>query len=289
MLRLKEKRIIEEQMKKIIPIFLDEFIEYVYVDKRMYLRNEVNIPFVINYDNGFGAWAKGDEIFFAFENTQLFYNYSRRKIYGKKKGPELIEEENFIDNDKDYIDYLNYFIDYGLREKDYYLDVLPHVIMHLIGCGNSLLDEGITELRTRQLCKKYGIRCAPVMHTKETKLVRMLEKYIEPRYFDVSVFSSSDYLILNECDKIFGPKFRELYNDLSIEYREYTIDNSQDPFEHYEYYRKLNFEPLYTLIKEKENHPEWGIEPKYEWECEQDCEQEESYPENKENTNDAIF
>jgi len=56
--------------------------------------------------------------------------------------------------------------------------MLPHEVMHLIGIGGGALSEGVAERRTRQICKKYNIQCAPVLHSKESKLIRLMDQLV---------------------------------------------------------------------------------------------------------------
>ena len=147
---------------------------------------------------------------------------------------------------------MEYVIGHGLTELDYCLDVLPHEIMHLIGCKGGVFGEGITELRTRQICKKYGIRCAPILHSKETKLMRKLEKYVGSMMLDESGFWGDYSMIEEAIGKIFGEEnFRPIYEDLCIAYRCYASDRSRNPIEHYQKYRDIDFEPIYNLIDSK--------------------------------------
>jgi len=251
MMHIDEIKLIEKEMRKIIPIFLKELIEYVPFEKRRFLKDEMNLPFIISFENGFGAWCRGNNIFFSIQNTTFFKKLSKREDFGKNPNTELVSEQEFIENDKDYLDYMQYIVDNGLTELDYSLDVLAHEVMHLVGCGGGVLGEGVTELRTRQICKKYGIRCAPIMHSKETKLVRMLEKHIGEMRLNEAAFTDYYELVLEKCEKVFGTEFKDLYQDLCIAYREYLIDRSFDPIEHYKKYREINFQPIYDLIESK--------------------------------------
>ena len=152
----------------------------------------------------------------------------------------------------DYVEYMQYLIDNGLKEIDYCLDVLPHEVMHLIGCGNGVIGEGVTELRTRQTCLKYGIRCAPIMHSKETLLVKKLEKHLGKMILDEAAFYNDCKYLLDECERVFGKEFKELYEEICIDYRAYSMDRTRNPLEHYENYRKLDYSKLYELIDSKE-------------------------------------
>ena len=253
---IQEIRIVEKELVRILSIFLDEFIEYVPVEKRRYFVELMKIKKtnqLIGFDSGMGAWCKDNKIYFAVKNNEVFKKLAQSSDYGKRKDIKLVAEHNFINNDKDYIDYMEYFIGNGMKEIDYCLDVLPHEVMHLIGSSGGILGEGITELRSRQVCKKYGIRCAPIMHSKETKLAIKLEKYVgEIALNEASFFG--DFTILEErLGKIFGEEaFKEVYEELRIGYRQYVSNRSTNLIEHYKKYRDIDFSRIYALVDAKD-------------------------------------
>lgn len=250
-----EMKLLYKEVEKLVPIFLAEFIDYVPFEKRRYLKEKIELGFsshLVGIDLGIGAWCRDNKILFANRNIDLFKTFYLRKGYGKNKGFKLVDEENFIDNDKDYLDYIDYIIANGMKEFDYCLDILPHEVMHLIGSCGGVLGEGVTELRTRQVCKKYGIRCAPIWHSKETKLVMMLEKHLGEMALNDAAFFGDFTVIENACERIFGSEFKDVYEDLCISYRTYVIDRSPSHIEHYKKYREIDFEPIYKLIEKKE-------------------------------------
>ena len=132
------------------------------------------------------------------------------------------------------------------------MDLLPHQIMHLIGCKGGVLGEGITELRTRQVCKKYNIRCAPILHSKETKIIRLLEDFIDEITINESAFLGQFNFLIEKLENLFGKeKFQLVYEDLCIDYRTYATDRTQDPIEHYKKYREIDFSKMFELIESK--------------------------------------
>lgn len=254
-MNIEELRIIQKELEKIVPIFLTEFISYVPLEKRRYIKERINSGFgnlLISMESGIGAWCKNDKIYFAFQNRPMFKKLSKLPEYGQNKGMILVDPEDIVDNEKDYVDYMEYVIANGLTELDYCLDFLPHQIMHLVGSSGDVLGEGVTEYRTRQVCQKYGIRCAPIMHSKETKLIKMLEKYLGEMALNDASFLQDFSIIEAECVKIFGSEFKRIYEDLRISYRMYAIDRSPDPIVHYKKYREIDFSEIFDLIESKE-------------------------------------
>ena len=256
-MNIDEIRIIEKEMVRILPIFLREFVDYVSYDTRQYILDKLKenrANHLIGFESGIGAWCRARKIYFAIQNKNMFVKLAKTPEYGQHKGNPLLNAEEFIDNDKDYIDYMQYILDNGLTELDYCLDLLPHQVMHLIGCKGGVLGEGITELRTRQICKKHGIRCAPILHSKETKIIRLLEEFVDEITINESAFLGHFDFLTEELEKLFGKEnFQSVYEDLCIDYRTYASDRTQDPFAHYQKYREIDFSRMFELIESKTN------------------------------------
>jgi hypothetical protein len=178
--------------------------------------------------------------------------------YGRKPDVQLVSGTSFIDNEKDYIDYLNYFILKGLKEIDYYMDVLPHETMHLIGIGGGVIGEGIAERRTRQICKKYNLQCAPILHTKEAKLVGLMERLAGDPVITRAGFASGkerykelEQSLDNKCSKGF---FEQIISDPIIQYQRYLKCRCDNPIRTFNAYRQMDFSNSYRLL---EHQIEW--------------------------------
>lgn len=251
-----EMRLIDSEIKRLIPIFRNEFMEYLLPKKYMFFRYSENFNDILDFGSGIGSWNEDNKIYYAIQNSEIFKKIAKDKEYGLKKGKELIKEElikneEYIINDLDFLDYLEYVKDFGLKEIDYALDILPHNIMHLIGSSNGVLGEGITELRTREVCLKHEIRYAPVTHSKEAKLINLLENFFTKRELNEACFYKDFSPILKKCDEIFGKEFKPIYEDICGQYNLYISSTVRDMTEHYKRYRDLDFSKIYDLINNK--------------------------------------
>lgn len=172
---------LEAALEHILRIYLKEFSRYMSAERIEYLSDEKNIKDIIKFsENGIGAWCSGFNIMFGSNTNVLIEKYLKsNQNYATNPNAKLVSMDNFIDNEIDYLDYIKYFIVKGGNEFDYFLDMLPHEAMHLIGVGGGVIREGVCERNAREMCLKYGIRSAPILHSKENKLVGLLGKLID--------------------------------------------------------------------------------------------------------------
>ena len=246
--------ILTQELRKILPIFINEFRAYIEPKKLEYLENEENIPNIIQFTNkGMGAFTQDGHIYYSNINKVMFETLKKYPNYGSEPNKKLVEPEEFVNNKKDYLDYMNYCIEKGATDLDYSLDVLPHEIMHLIGSSGGVIGEGVTELRTRQICQVHRIRCAPVLHAKETELVMKLDKKLGKHTLNKYSFGKDYGELENKFDKIYGEKmFWGIYSKLLIAYDNYQKNNLSDPIEHYKAYRNLDYSPMLELMKNEQ-------------------------------------
>ncbi len=89
----------------------------------------------------------------------------------------LYDESEKVENNLSHRDLLTYYYLKGFSDIDFYLGVIPHEAMHAFGFGGGQF-EGVTEGLTREVSKKYNVKCYPIGHPKETSLIQKIEKVI---------------------------------------------------------------------------------------------------------------
>lgn len=249
--------LLTEELFKIIKIYISELGKFISEERLNFLSNETNLEKVISFsDKRIGAWCTADrQICFGSNTSYFIEQFQKNPSYGTQPNHILAEEENFVDNSLDYWDYLNHFIWVGGNELDFCLDFLPHEAMHLIGISGGVIGEGVTEKRTREICLKHNIRCAPISHSKETKLVSLMEQIVGRDILTKTGFENNMFQywdIEHAIDRKCGSgTFEKVYSTTQIPYRElYSKNNYTTPFEKFNAYRELNFEPAYSLLKQ---------------------------------------
>ena len=246
-----------EELFKIIKIYISELGKYICEKHLDFLSNDSNIEKIIQFsDNRTGAWCVDNRHIYFGSNTSHFIEQLRQNpLYGTQPEHLLVTKERFVDNSLDYWDYVNHFILIGGNELDFYLDLLPHEAMHLIGITGGVIGEGVAEKRMRELTTKYNIRSAPICHTKEVKLVSLMEKLVDKDILTKTGFENNFFqywdiekAIDSKCGK---GTFEKVYMATRIPYSEkYLRVKHPSPFEQFNAYRKLNFEPAYSLLRQ---------------------------------------
>ena len=88
------------------------------------------------------------------------------------KNHKTFTEDNMIINDNTYITYIKHVFLKGLTPEEYFKEILLHETLHFCGSvGGTAIREGINELKTRQLAKKYGLLTSFCGYPKEIKII----------------------------------------------------------------------------------------------------------------------
>lgn len=250
------RKILEERLRHLLNIYILELGSFMSQEKLTYLSNPENIDKIIIFsDEKTGAWCKDNNILFGNNTNDLIQRLlMSNENYGTNLKFLLVDDFNFVENEKDYLDYVEYFILTGKNELDYYLDVLPHEVMHLIGIGGGALAEGVTERRTRQICKKHNIQCAPILHCKETKLIRLMDELVGEDVLTRMGFNCTESKydeLESKIDEICGNgTFKGIYNYITLLYKNIYIEKKYDnPIDRFKAYRNMDFSKAYLSLK----------------------------------------
>ena len=245
-----------ERLAQILKIYISELSDFMDEEHILFLSDSDNLEKLIQFsDAGTGAWCNHKKIFFGNDTSSFIEVLRQNPLYGTQPYKPLVINSNFIDNELDYIDYMQHFILAGKQEIDFYLDMLPHEAMHLIGVSGGIIGEGVTEKLTREICFKHKIHCAPICHSKETKLACLIEKIVGKNILTRAGFENGffQYTELEEhIDMKLGKgSFAKIYGSTQPTYFETYINKKyQTPFEKFKAYRELNFDIAYAVLSQ---------------------------------------
>lgn len=186
----------------------------------------------------------------AYQIFQLLKNYEN---YGTKLNSHR-NIADYLDTNTTYRGYITHLIESGMSVYDYFEESLLHETMHICGSrGGYPLEEGINELKTRELTQKYNIKIAAYGYSKEVEMAKKMQKIIGKETMDKLTFISRYERIVFLRDKL-GDEVAELYLQISDEMTKKSedyykkISQVSDPFEKAELYDNIDYTELYQIV-----------------------------------------
>lgn len=162
-----------EQIKEYIELIKKEYGAYIPVEVLQRLSAIDDYSQILKiYDYGeVSAYANENNVIMPLCADKLLRMASKIPGYGISKNHKPYNEENIIVNNNTFLTYIMHVFISGTNAEGYYEDLLLHEVMHFCGSdGASVLKEGINELLTRMLAKKYNLRTNSCGYPKEVKL-----------------------------------------------------------------------------------------------------------------------
>ncbi len=145
------------KLKEYIEIILDNYKNYIDNSIVNYLHSNNDIV-KLNAQDTVSFICRDGILYLTKKAYNIFPILKNDKHYGSNLNNKVLEE-NYLDTNTTYFDYINHVIEAGLNEYDYFEESLLHEAMHLYGSGGSSpLKEGINELKTRELAKKTTLK-----------------------------------------------------------------------------------------------------------------------------------
>ena len=184
---------------------------------------------------------------------KLFPLLKQNENYGTKANNHR-SIEDYLDTNTTYMEYINHLIESGMDVYDYFEESLLHEAMHICGSqGGTPLEEGINELKTRELAQKYNIKIAAYGYSKEVEISKQLQQIVGKDIMDELTFipkhKRKEFLIHKS-----GEDVAELYKLLSNKMIEKSSNyydklfQVSDPFEKAKLYEDVDYTEVYQII-----------------------------------------
>lgn len=229
---------------------------------------------IIDYDSQIIKFNPTDTITFVVQDGILLLPKNAYKVFPILKQHENYcikpnngrNVEDYLDTNTTYMEYINHIIESGMSEYDYFEESLLHEAMHICGSiGGTPLEEGINELKTRELAKKNNIKIAAYGYSKEVEIAKRLQQIVGKELMDELTFvpkeKRKEFLSTKTSNRV-----AELYESLSDRMIEESRDyyNSvllvSDPFEKAKLYEGINYTKSYQVL---DNYIYENSEPTY--------------------------
>ena len=168
-------------------------------------------------------------------------------------------KDTVVINDNTFNTYIVHAFLKGLTPLEFYEEMLLHETMHLCGFnGNLALLEGITELKTRELAKKYSLKTNSCGYPKEVKLVNKLQTIFgstlitklglcstnaQRRYVIFEVLGDEGVCFFGNIINMMEEEFQTKYNKYNMSFTGLTA-----PIKKALKYNEINYDAIYKVI-----------------------------------------
>ena len=253
-------------MEKDLEKIKDLVLKYINVIKEEY--PECNLKMLnkrLENNEEIVEFNEADTLTFLVKDAKLLLPKAAYKVFEiiKQDKNYGINKDNFrsfdeyMDTNTTYMAYVKHLIEAGLSVYDYYEESVLHETMHICGSvGGSSLEEGINELKTRELAQKYQIKIAGYAYSKEVEVAKKLQNILGKEIMDELTFIPTNLRYNFLKDKI-GIEKANLYKKISFDMfyiaREFFRDSvrTSDPIVKAELYEKNDYSEIIKYLEEQ--------------------------------------
>lgn len=252
---LYDKKKIEEKICEYIPLIEKEYGFYMQNSTKNYLEENKNQLVEFNKEQTISFFVTRGKLLLPTVTYEIFPILMEESNYNSNPN-NRVDEADYLNTDTTYDDYINHVVEAGLTPYDYFEESLLHEVMHLCGSGGGTpLEEGINELKTRELALKYRIKIAAMGYSKEVEIAKQLQNIIgKETMSEVSFLSPT--MATNLIGRVTSKEIAELYknvrNTMIAEGNDYNkrMHKISNPVEKARVYQKVNYSKSHQLIDE---------------------------------------
>lgn len=242
------------EIEKLIEIIKKEYPNLVDIPNNYNLIERVHIE----KTGTISLFVRNKNFYFPLDAFKVLETLKKIPGFGMIKNHKTCTEDNMIINNNTYITYIKHVFLKGLTPEEYFKEILLHETLHFCGSGGgTAIREGINELKTRQLAKKYGLLTSSCGYPKETKIAYELEKIFGEDIINKISFSKN-YMEIREVLDSVSPEatifFFELEETMEKEfhnkYMKYDFPGLTGPLKKTQKYNSIDYTEAYKLIDE---------------------------------------
>lgn len=250
---------IKELLVLYIKVIVKEYGDY--IEKKPLATAIKNPNSLVSFDDSdsISFFVKNRKLFLPKIAYEIFPLLTQDSRYGKKKDNKK-SKDDYLNTNTTYDQYIDYLIEIGATPIDFFKENLLHEAMHICGnIGGSPLEEGITELKTRELAMKYGIKISGYAYPKEVEVVKKIQDI-----FGKEVMDELAFIPLNErtnyLKESIGSDAADLYKkvsrDMELSSKNYynKIAKIRNPYDKAFAYSMINYASTHEIINEYQNN-----------------------------------
>lgn len=254
------QRVLAEDMKLYVEAILKEYGDFIPQERKHFLQGITNFEnnIIIKESGTISMFANPEGVIMPLGAYKVFNFIRKIPGYGINKKHQSYKDGKIV-NQNTYYDYLKHVLISGMSVEDFFRDTLLHETMHFCGSGGrSLLREGFTELKTRQLADKYGLKASRSGYPKEVEIANELQQILGSKIADQITFAKGSKEIDEILTNRFGSQARDLFAEIELMMNESAnkvYDHSKfggifGPIKKARAYSKIDYSEVYKKIDE---------------------------------------
>ena len=246
------KKILIKEIEELIKIIKYEYPNLIDIPINCDLNERVHIE----NTGTISLFVKDKNFYFPLDAFRVLDVFRKIPGFGMLKDHKTYSEENIILNNNTFATYIKHVFLKGLTPLEYYKEILLHEVLHFCGSGgSSAIMEGINELKTRQLAKKYNLLISSCGYPKETGIAYQLEEIFGEDIINRIAFSKNDRERKEILDTVstdateFFFKLEELMEkEFYNKYMKYNFPGITGPFNKTKKYNSIDYTEVYVFM-----------------------------------------
>lgn len=242
------------EIEKLIEIIKKEYPNLVDIPTDYDLKKMVHIE----QTGTISLFVCNKNFYFPLDAFKVLGTLKKIPGFGIMKKHKTCNQDNMIINDNTYITYIKHVFLKGLTPEEYFKEILLHETLHFCGSGGgTAIREGINELKTRQLAKKYGLLTSSCGYPKETKIAYKLEKIFGETIINKISFSKNQCEIKEILDSVSSDASSFFFSlevlmekEFHNKYMKYKFPGLAGLFKKTQKYNSIDYTKAYALIDE---------------------------------------
>ena len=210
-------RVLAEDMKKYVEIILSEYGETNPEERKQFLRGISDYPSVIKIEDSgtISMFATKEAIILPAGAYKTIEFLRRIPGYGINKSHRRYRDGEIV-NKNTYFKYIRHVIIKGMGVEEFFRDSLLHETMHFCGAGGGkALREGFTELKTRELAQKHGLKASRCGYPKEVDIASRFQRIVGEDIGNIITFARDNRAVYRILRESCGKEVAELYWEIA--------------------------------------------------------------------------
>jgi len=211
------KRVLADDMKKYVNLILEEYGQYIPQTTKEFLKSidDYSDRIVVQDTGTISMFATETEVIMPEGAYKIFKYLKMIPGYGINKKHKTYKDGEIV-NENTYYDYIKHVLVSGMSVEEFFRDTLLHETMHFCGSdGGSAMREGLTELKTRELAQKHGLKASRCGYPKEVDIVNRFQEIVGKDIANQIAFAESNRQIEIILQKKCGNEVANLYFEIS--------------------------------------------------------------------------